>query len=65
MGYATYRNEDYEWTGMEVTDYSQVNAHMVGDDRVFTFDVHYLTPIKEDEYCPECGQIGCKGAVLQ
>lgn len=58
-GYRTYRDEDYEWTGIEEIDYSMVNMIMVGDDRVFTFDVDDLTEIAEDAYCHECGQIGC------
>lgn len=58
--YVTSRDEDYEWSGIENVDYDRVEAHMVGDDRTFTFDIDELTKIDEDEYCPECGQIGCK-----
>ena len=59
IGYHTYRDEDYEWSGIEEVDRSRVNAVMIGDDRVFTLEVSEVTPISEDEYCPECGQIGC------
>lgn len=41
-------------------DTTQVICHMVGDDRKYTFDIDELTKISEDDYCPECGQIGCK-----
>lgn len=41
--------EDHEW----------VRAVMVGDDRVFEIEVSDLTVIDEDDYCAECGQIGC------
>lgn len=36
-----------------------VIAVMVGDDREHLIDVDDLTVIGEDDYCPECGQIGC------
>lgn len=44
----------------EIENRERVRAIMVGDDREWTFDVEDLTPISEDDYCPECGQIGCK-----
>ena len=40
-------------------DTSRVVAHMIGDDRDFTFDVDGLVPIARVDYCGECGQIGC------
>lgn len=43
----------------EIENRDRVRAIMVGDDRVFTFDVDDLTVISEDGYCSECGQIGC------
>jgi hypothetical protein len=48
----------------EIEDRSRVRAVMVGDDRVFTFDVDELEPLSGDDYCHECGQIGCKGTSL-
>jgi hypothetical protein len=59
IGFHTFKDEDYEWSGIEVVDTSKVDAHMIGDDKVFTFDVEDLIPIEDDEYCSECGQIGC------
>lgn len=32
---------------------------MVGDDRVQTFDIDDVHSIGENEFCSECGQIGC------
>ena len=32
---------------------------MVGDDREFHFDPEDLTKIDRDDFCGECGQIGC------
>lgn len=43
----------------QVEDRSRVVAHMIGDDRDFTFDIDDLEPIARDDYCGECGQIGC------
>lgn len=48
-----YDEEERE-TGM-------VLAHMVGDDRTFVVDADDLTEMDEDDYCHECGQVGCKG----
>ena len=32
---------------------------MVGDDHCFTFDPEDVTPLPREDYCGECGQIGC------
>jgi hypothetical protein len=32
---------------------------MVGDDRKHHIDLHDVTSLDDDEYCSECGQIGC------
>lgn len=57
--YHTYRDGDYDWTGEEIVDTTLVDCYMVGDDSVWTFDVDDLTKIDDEEYCSECGQIGC------
>jgi hypothetical protein len=59
LGYEMIRDEDYEWSGVEYEDRDRVQAVMVGDDQVFTFEVSELTVLQEGDYCPECGQIGC------
>lgn len=46
-----------EWS----PDRSQVHAVMIGDDRVHTLDTADLTRIADNDYCTECGQLGCKG----
>lgn len=43
----------------EIEDRSRARMVMVGDDRVHLIDVEDLTVIGEDDYCHECGQIGC------
>lgn len=49
----TYSDEpEYERTG-------EIVAVMVGDDRRFTFDLNEISPLEREEYCGECGQIGC------
>jgi hypothetical protein len=32
---------------------------MVGDDHVFVVDVADLVPLRDSDYCHECGQVGC------
>jgi len=59
LGYETWRDEDYDWSGIENVNEDRVRAVMVGDDRVFTFDVEELEEIPEDSFCRDCGQIGC------
>lgn len=56
--YETEPDQDTEWTGME-NPTGRILAHMIGDDRTFTFEPDELTPIGEDDYCPGCGQVGC------
>lgn len=36
-----------------------VRAVMVGDNREHVIETADLTPISDDDYCAECGQIGC------
>jgi hypothetical protein len=43
----------------EPTETGRVIMVMIGDDRRFTFDPEDCSPLADDEYCPECGQIGC------
>lgn len=56
--YETEPDEDTEWTGME-NPTGRILAHMIGDDRTFTFDIEDMEPIADADYCSECGQIGC------
>lgn len=37
----------------------RVRVVMVGDDKVHVVDKDDCTEIPEDDYCHECGQIGC------
>ena len=60
LGYELIRDEDYEWTGIEYENVDNVRVVMVGDDYVYTVPTEDITPISDDEYCPECGQIGCE-----
>lgn len=64
LGYVEVLDEDYEWSGITNVDESHVNAVMIGDDRVFTFEVGDLILIDEEDFCPECGQIGCQAGRL-
>lgn len=46
-----------EW--VDDPDRQNVIAVMVGDDRKHTVSIDRLTRLSDDDYCPECGQIGC------
>jgi len=58
-GWETEPDEDTEWSGIENRT-GRLVCVMVGDDRRFTFDPDEVHPIKAEDYCPECGQIGCR-----
>lgn len=59
LGWETEPDEDTEWSGMEQRT-GRVVAVMVGDDRKHSIDPDDLTPLAEEDYCPGCGQIGCR-----
>lgn len=58
LGWETEPTADTEWDGIEERT-GKVVAHMIGDDRLYVFDVDDLAPLDELAYCAECGQIGC------
>ncbi len=58
LGWETEPDEDTEWSGYEQRT-GRVVAIMVGDDHCFTFDPADVTPLPREDYCGECGQIGC------
>lgn len=47
-----FEQEDERATG-------RVLVRMVGDDRVEAVDPDDLTALGDDEFCGDCGQIGC------
>jgi hypothetical protein len=55
----TESDEDTEWTGIK-NPTGKARMVMVGDDYVHTVYPEELVRIEEEDYCPECGQIGCK-----
>ena len=59
LGWETEPDEDTDWTGIEERT-GMLVVQMIGDDRHFVVDPDDVTPLDEDEYCPECGQIGCQ-----
>jgi hypothetical protein len=59
LGWETEPDEETEWSGCEDRT-GQVVCVMVGDDRHFSFDPGDLTPLPNDAFCRECGQIGCR-----
>lgn len=58
LGWETQADEDSVWTGMFPRT-GQLVVAMVGDDTYFLADPEDLEPLKDSEYCSECGQIGC------
>lgn len=51
--------ESVDCDGFETANEDMVQVVMIGDDRVFTVDMEDLTPIEREEFCGQCGQIGC------
>jgi hypothetical protein len=47
------------WRRARKTKDGRAFMTMIGDDRVFEVDAEDVHHIRDDEYCPECGQIGC------
>ena len=47
-----YEDGCYDETGF-------ANMVMVGDDRIHVIDPDEISTIRDDQYCSECGQIGC------
>lgn len=58
FGLETEPDEDTYWTGIE-NPTGRLLAHMIGDDRTFSFDPDELTLLPEGKFCRECGQTGC------
>lgn len=58
LGWETEPTEDTEWDGIEERT-GRVICVMVGDNRHFSEDPEDVTPLRREEYCGECGQIGC------
>ncbi len=63
-GWQVEPNEDTDWSGL-FTPTGSVIAHMIGDDRPFTFDPAELTPLSGADYCQDCGQVGCKWHTIE
>lgn len=58
LGWATEPDEDTEWSGYESRT-GMLVCRMVGDDAHHFYDPEDVEAIPEDDYCHECGQIGC------
>lgn len=55
-----YLDTDFEFSeGELVNDTDRYVVVMVGDDRRHTVDVDDCEEIADDEFCLECGQMGC------
>lgn len=58
LGWQTEPDEDTEWSGYE-TRTGRIIVRMIGDDHRYAVDPDDIAPIAREEYCSECGQIGC------
>lgn len=57
-GWETEPDEDTEWTGIEERT-GKLICTMIGDDEHHAIDPDDLTPLDRENYCGECGQVGC------
>jgi hypothetical protein len=57
-GWETEPDEDTEWSGYEVRT-GRIVVTMIGDDARHVVDIEDLTPLDREDYCGECGQVGC------
>jgi hypothetical protein len=57
-GYEVEPDEDTEWSGCYNRTGSLV-ARMVGDDHYFVVEPEDIAELAREDYCGECGQIGC------
>ena len=58
LGWETTPDEDTEWSGYE-TRTGKIAVCMIGDDRIFYVESNAVTPLQREEFCGECGQVGC------
>lgn len=58
LGWEIEPDADTEWSGVERRTGNLVVV-MIGDDRHFSVHPDEVSPLDEDAYCHECGQIGC------
>lgn len=58
LGWQTEPDEDTEWSGYE-TRTGRLVCVMVGDDAHHLYDPEDIKTLPREEYCGECGQMGC------
>lgn len=56
---ADFESSFVETDREEIVDKTKAIVIMVGDDDEWVVDTDDLEPISEDDFCYECGQIGC------
>jgi len=55
-----YDDETGEHVGYDYCPSGSLACVMVGDDRIHAVEGDEVAEIGENDYCHECGQIGCK-----
>ena len=58
LGWQTEPDKDTEWTGLESRT-GRLVCMMVGDDEHHAIDPDAVRPLAREDYCGDCGQIGC------
>ena len=58
LGWETEPDDDTEWSGYENRT-GKVIAVMIGDDHMYAFYPDDVTPMAREDYCGQCGQVGC------
>ena len=58
LGWQTEPDEDTHWSGCENRT-GQLVCRMVGDDAHHLYEPEDIEKMEREEYCGECGQIGC------
>ena len=58
LGWQTEPDADTEWSGYEVRT-GRLVCVMVGDDHHHAIDPEDVQTLAREDYCGDCGQIGC------
>lgn len=59
VSWATTMGKVAAWIVEDQSEVQQVKIRMVGDDRDFLVDRSEVEAIDRDEFCGNCGQMGC------
>lgn len=55
-----FESDFVETSREEIVDKTRAIVTMVGDDKEWVVDTDELEPLSDEDFCGECGQIGCQ-----